>query len=71
MKGIYTTSVALSTIDESPFVYKPMEEIMENIKDTVKIIECIKPLYNYKAKDDNEYLKSKDIQIDNTDEIER
>ena len=71
MKGIYTTSVALSTIDESPFVYKPMEEIMDNIKDTVEIIKCIKPLYNYKAKDDNEYSQSKNIQIDNVDEIER
>ena len=32
---------------------------------------CIKPLYNYKAKDDNEYSQSKNIQIDNVDEIER
>ena len=71
MKGIYTTSVVLSTIDESPFVYKPMEEIMDNIKDTVEIIKCIKPLYNYKAKDDNEYSQSKNVQIDNVDEIER
>lgn len=71
MKGIYTTSVALSTIDESPFVYKPMEEIMDNIKDTVEVIKCIKPLYNYKAKDDNEYSQSKNVQIDNVDEIER
>lgn len=71
MKGIYTTSVALSTIDESPFVYKPMEEIMDNIKDTVEVIKCIKTLYNYKAKDDNEYSQSKNIQIDNVDKIER
>lgn len=51
MKGIYTTSVALSTIDESPFVYKPMDEIIENIKDTVEIVNIIKPVYNFKAKD--------------------
>lgn len=37
MKGIYSSSVMESTIDESPMVYKPMEEIMENIKDTVDI----------------------------------
>ena len=49
MKGIYTTSVNKSTIDESPMVYKPIEEIMENIKDTVKIIDIIKPIYNFKA----------------------
>lgn len=49
MKGIYSSSVMESTIDESPMVYKPMEEIMENIKDTVDIMKVIKPVYNFKA----------------------
>lgn len=49
MKGIYSTSIMQSTIDESPMVYKPIEEIMENIKDTVDIIDVIKPIYNFKA----------------------
>lgn len=49
MKGIYTTSVSESTIDEAPMVYKPMDEIIENIKDTVKIERIIKPIYNFKA----------------------
>lgn len=49
MKGIYSTSVCASTIDESPFVYKPMQEIIDNIKDTVEIIDIIKPIYNFKA----------------------
>lgn len=49
MKGIYSTSVCESTIDESPFVYKPMQEIMDNIKDTVEIVDIIKPIYNFKA----------------------
>lgn len=49
MAGIYTTSVCTSTIDESPMVYKPMEEIMRNVADTVDIIEVIKPVYNFKA----------------------
>ena len=49
MSGIYTTSVNFDTIDEAPFVYKPMEEIVENIKDTVDIIKVIKPIYNFKA----------------------
>ena len=48
MKGIYSSSVMESTIDESPMVYKPMEEIMENIKDTVDIVKVIKPVYNFK-----------------------
>lgn len=49
MEGIYTTSVNLSTIDESPMAYKPIDEIMENIKDTVNIEKVIKPIYNFKA----------------------
>ena len=49
MKGIYSSSVMESTIDESPMAYKPMEEIMENIKDTVDIAKVIKPVYNFKA----------------------
>ena len=52
MEGIYTTSVCESTIDESPMVYKPMGEIIENIKDTVDISEIIKPVYNFKASED-------------------
>jgi len=49
MKGIYSTSVVESTIDESPMVYKPIEEIMGNIGDTVVIMDVIKPIYNFKA----------------------
>ena len=50
MKDIYSTSVVEETIDESPFVYKPMQEIIDNIKDTVEIEKIIKPIYNFKAK---------------------
>ena len=50
MKDIYSTSVVEETIDESPFVYKPMQEIIDNIKDTVEIKKIIKPIYNFKAK---------------------
>lgn len=49
MEGIYTTSVNASTLDESPMVYKPMEEIVANIEDTVEILKIIKPIYNFKA----------------------
>ena len=51
MKDIYTTSVNENTIDEAPFVYKPMQEIIDNISDTVDIIKIIKPIYNFKASD--------------------
>lgn len=49
MKDIYTSSVNKNTIDEAPMVYKPIEEIISNIKDTVDIIKIIKPIYNFKA----------------------
>ena len=50
MEGIFTTSVCEGTIDEAPMVYKPKEQIMEDIKDTVFIEKVIKPLWNFKAK---------------------
>ena len=50
MKDVYSTSVVEETIDEAPMVYKPMKEIMDNIKDTVEIERIIKPIYNFKAK---------------------
>lgn len=49
MDGIFTTSVNTSTIDESPMAYKTMDEIIGNIKDTVEIVDIIKPIYNFKA----------------------
>lgn len=51
MKDIYTTSVNENTIDEAPMVYKPMQEIIDCIGDTVDIIKIIKPIYNFKASD--------------------
>jgi RNA-splicing ligase RtcB len=49
MSGIYSTCINTSTIDESPMAYKPMDEIIKNIQDTVEIIDIIKPIYNFKA----------------------
>lgn len=49
MKGIYSTSITKSTIDESPMAYKPIEEITKNVENTVDIIDVIKPIYNFKA----------------------
>lgn len=51
MKNVFSTSVNKSTIDESPFAYKPMDEIIQNIQDTVEIVDIIKPIYNFKAAD--------------------
>ena len=49
MQGIYTESVSEETKDEAPIVYKPKEEIIENIRDTVTVVNIIKPVYNFKA----------------------
>lgn len=50
MEGIYTTTADIDTIDEAPMVYKSASAIMEDIKDTVEIVNVIKPIYNFKAK---------------------
>ena len=50
MKGIYSSSVNRSTIDEAPHAYKPMSEIVNAIEDTAEVLEVIKPIYNFKAK---------------------
>lgn len=49
MQGIFSSSIAAATIDESPMAYKPMETILEKIKPTVKVEKIIKPIYNFKA----------------------
>jgi RNA-splicing ligase RtcB len=49
MDGIYSTSVKKSTLDESPMAYKPIDNILNNVEDTVKIMEIVKPVYNFKA----------------------
>ncbi len=49
MKGIYSESVNEFTRDESPMVYKPAEEIISNIRDTVTIDTIIRPIFNFKA----------------------
>ncbi|NFC28013.1 hypothetical protein EXM98_02900 [Clostridium botulinum] len=49
MDGVWTSCVSQYTLDEAPMVYKPIDEIMKNIIDTVNVIDVIKPAYNFKA----------------------
>ena len=49
MAGVFTTSVSRETLDECPMAYKPMEEIVKNIAETVRIDRVIRPIYNFKA----------------------
>ena len=57
MKGVYTTSVNLNTIDESPMAYKSLEDIIGVIGDTVDIIDVMRPIYNFKAAEEQPYRK--------------
>ena len=49
MKGVYTTSVNESTLDEAPMAYKSLEDIIDVIRDSVDVIDVMKPVYNFKA----------------------
>jgi RNA-splicing ligase RtcB len=49
MENVFTTCVCDSTLDEAPMAYKSMEEIIVNIKDTVDVLEILKPIYNFKS----------------------
>lgn len=49
MKGVYSSCIGKETLDEAPFAYRGMEEIMNAVADTMEITEILKPVYNYKA----------------------
>ncbi|MBE5862422.1 MAG: RtcB family protein [Lachnospiraceae bacterium] len=49
MKGVYTTSVNESTLDEAPMAYKSLADIIDVIRESVDVIDVMKPIYNYKA----------------------
>lgn len=49
MSDVWTSCVKQSTLDEAPMAYKDVNEIIENTKDTIDIVDIIKPLYNFKA----------------------
>ena len=51
MKGVYTTSVNEKTLDEAPMAYKSLADIIDVIKESVDVIEVMKPVYNFKASD--------------------
>ena len=59
MEGIYTTSVNEKTLDEAPMAYKSLEDIIDVIKESVDVIDIMKPVYNFKASDDELPWKKK------------
>jgi tRNA-splicing ligase RtcB (3'-phosphate/5'-hydroxy nucleic acid ligase) len=59
MKGVYTTSVNEGTLDESPMAYKSLDDIIDMVAESVDIIDIVKPVYNFKAADDDVPWKKK------------
>ena len=51
MEGVYTTSVNENTLDEAPMAYKSLEDIIDVIRESVDVIDVMKPIYNFKASD--------------------
>ena len=49
MKGIYSTTILRDTLDECPMAYKPINETVPAIGETVKIVDRTVPIYNYKG----------------------
>lgn len=49
MEGVYTTSVNDATLDEAPMAYKSLEDIIDVVRESVEVIEVLKPIYNFKA----------------------
>ena len=53
MKGIYCESIGKDTLDEAPFAYKGINDILPLLKETVDVTKVIKPIYNFKAGGDD------------------
>ena len=51
MAGVYTTSVNEYTLDEAPMAYKSLEDIIDVIRESVDVVDVMKPIYNFKASD--------------------
>jgi RNA-splicing ligase RtcB len=51
MSQVYSTSVSESTLDEAPQAYKSLEDIIGVIGESVRILDVMKPIYNFKASD--------------------
>lgn len=49
MEGIHSICINKDTLDESPFAYRKIEDMLNVIEETVKIDKIIKPVYNFKA----------------------
>jgi len=53
MAHVYSTSVNEHTLDEAPMAYKSLADIIDVICDSVEIMDVMKPVYNFKASDED------------------
>ena len=53
MAHVYSTSVNEHTLDEAPMAYKSLADIIDVIRDSVEIMDVMKPVYNFKASDED------------------
>jgi RNA-splicing ligase RtcB len=58
MRGVFSSTVNAETLDECPMAYKSMEDILTQIGPTVKVLKRIRPVYNFKA-GENQIRKGK------------
>ena len=49
MNGIYSSSINAGTLDEAPFAYRSIDQILPLIQDTVEVTKILKPVYNFKG----------------------
>lgn len=49
MQGVYSTTVGLETIDESPMAYKRLSDILDVVQESVDVVEMLKPVFNFKG----------------------
>ena len=49
MDGIWLTSLDRNILDESPMDLNPIDNILNNVEDTVKIVEVVRFIYNFKS----------------------
>ena len=49
MEGIKSFTVTENTLDEAPQAYRNIDEIVEATKETMDIIEVVKPIFNFKG----------------------
>ena len=71
MAGIYTTSVNEDTLDEAPMAYKSLEDILDVIGETVEVMDVMKPIYNFKASNEDAPWMKKKEETDGTDDCQK